>query len=128
MKTHGHFQQDGITAVLSNTVLNDVRQLTFFERFPLDTAVPRIETWQRLFIMIAAFTERVDGIDWQPPELSADADALTASFEALIGKVHSQTYVEWSNAITALIRGVAGSEDQGSGDETEDFLAPALTT
>lgn len=128
MKTTGAFDQDGVTAVLENTVLNDVRRLMFAERFPFNEAQPRVQNWQWIFVNIAAFSSRVTGLDWSPPEMDADSGALEASFYQLVAQLDPQTFIAWNNALIALIRGVSPAEDQSSGDADEDFLANAPPT
>lgn len=122
MSAETRFTKDNISAVLTNTV----RDLLHFDMLSARLAALEGETTfsaglVRTFKMIAAYSKEVQGLNWQPPPLHADADTVMASFEALITEASAELLHAWRDAVLAALNPAPAPADENS----PDFLAPS---
>jgi hypothetical protein len=116
-----HQLSDTLAVTLANTLRNDLAWTTFEARMQRFDDVPDMQGFVNGFVIIAAHTVGVNGVNWSPPPLSATQDELLVSFEQFLSVIDRTLLAAWMKAINDMKRaGIALASDDERGDNTED--------
>lgn len=114
------FRHDGVSATLVNTLRAQLAHDAFSARIPDMDDIPRFKGVKRVFALISAYTQEVQGIDWQPPSLFAEEQALLDSLEQLLSVSSPALLNAWVKAIGEMFAPLAPPEEQGDSADQEN--------
>jgi hypothetical protein len=92
-----------ITITLRRSILDDARYLAMADNLA-EAEAPQLANLRASFLMLAANTKSVKGLDWQPPTLQecSDPKRVQASFEAWMAEVDRDLLLHWQEEVAAF--------------------------
>jgi hypothetical protein len=106
------FRYGEITARIANTNRAALAHSVIARLLPVLDALPEAAAYRDAYLLIAAYSSDVQGIDWQPPSVwTATPDALLANYDRLLAQTDPDTLAAWVEMVLAVLRPLAGRDE-----------------
>ncbi len=123
MQTEAKSKIEDVTFTVRATVRNAMRDDMLRDALGVDLAKKKLtpeQTTQANYCFVAAHVVAIQGVDWQPPDVPADAEAIRANYEQYLDTVPRRLETAISKAINRLYSPTANAVEKPDSALTED--------